>query len=132
MLTLLSYSRQNKLNLARIALGKLRADFKKYEDTHIILILTEGAEEPMNIVLLLNIFSVMAGFVAAGFWLMATIVKVSPDPDSGGFVIVDEQPGKKDVDFLATAERQVIWNRRAALATAFTVGLQAVSLGMQL
>ena len=85
----------------------------------------------MTIVLLLNIASVVAGLVAASLWFIATTVKVSPDPDSNDFRIVDVQPGKDDVDVLATIERQVIWNKRAAFTTALAVGLQAVSLGLQ-
>ena len=85
----------------------------------------------MTVVAILNAASVVSGIVAAGLWLASTKVRVEPDPNDNEFTIIDEQPGRKDVDFLKTIERQVVWNSRAAMATAVAVGLQAVSLIVQ-
>ena len=85
----------------------------------------------MTAVNLLNAASVVSGLVAAGLWFASTKVREAPDPNDNEYTIINEQPGRKDVDFLKTIERQVVWNSRAAMATAVAVGLQAVSLIIQ-
>ena len=80
---------------------------------------------------LLNAASVVSGLVAAGLWFTATKVRVEPDPNDNELTIFEERPGRKNVDFLKTIERQVVWNSWAAMATATAVGLQAVSLSFQ-
>ena len=76
----------------------------------------------------LNAATVVSGLVAAGLWFRSTKVRVEPDPNENDFTIVDEQPGRNNVDVLKTIGRQVVWNSWAAMATAIAVGLQAVSL----
>ena len=80
---------------------------------------------------ILNAASAISGLIAAGLWIRSTNVRVEPDPNENDFTIIDERPGRKDVDVLKTIKRQVVWNSWAAMATAIAVGLQAVSLSVQ-
>ncbi len=82
--------------------------------------------------------AVVAQCVAAVLWLLSTIVKVSAKkveaeyqkvhgPGSGPFQIVDDADGS---DFIATLQRQVRWNRSAALMTGLGMGLQATATAL--
>ena len=79
----------------------------------------------------LNAASVVSGLVAAALWFRSTKVRLEPDPNENDFTIVNEQPGRKNVDVLKTIGRQVVWNSWAAMATAIAVGLQAVNLSVR-
>ena len=79
----------------------------------------------MIIEIALNWATVFFGFLAAGLWLQSTITAVPPDPNSNEFVIIKKDNGK-ETDVLATARRQVWWNRWAAAATGAAALCQAV------
>lgn len=70
----------------------------------------------------LNWLSIVAALAAAILWLKAStiLVKVGDPRSEGGFI-------RKDVDMYSTAKHQSRWNAWAAVATAFSVGLQAAS-----
>jgi hypothetical protein len=73
--------------------------------------------------------SVISGFIAAGLWIGATIVKV---PYKRGtvqstMVETDEETGE-ETDIFNTARRQTQWNRWAAAFTAISALCQAISL----
>ena len=84
----------------------------------------------MIIEIALNWATVFFGFLAAGLWFTSTITAVSPNPDSNEFVIIEKDNGKEK-DVLATAERQVWWNRWAASATGAAALCQAVVMTLR-
>ena len=86
----------------------------------------------MTAVFYLDLASVVVGFTAAGLWLVSTKVRVAPEPNSNEYVVVDRKAGRIDADAWRTLERQVVWNSRAALATAIAVSFQALKLLVQL
>lgn len=75
---------------------------------------------------MLNAGSLLAGFISAGFWIKAALVKVPPPeifkgkPDDMymGHIIVG------GADLIPTMRAQAKWNSAAAVAAAVTVLLQ--------
>ena len=80
---------------------------------------------------MLYMASIVSGYIAALLWLYASQVKAvyheKKNPQSGwtsGAIIED------GYDVIETAKRQTWWNMWAALATALSVALQAISLAV--
>lgn len=85
----------------------------------------------MTVEIALNWGTVLFGFLAAGLWFKSTITSVPPNPNSNEFVITETDNGK-ETDVLATAARQVWWNRWAAAATGVAVLCQAIAMTLQI
>ena len=81
---------------------------------------------------ILNLASVTFGLLAASLWWRSTAVRVKPNPNNTDFAIIDDGNGKGETDVLATIERQVVWNSRAAKVTCLAVLCQALSLLAQM
>ena len=77
---------------------------------------------------------VAVGFAALGtfLWIKASIVRLEYKPvvdEHGMFgLTMTRREGSRDIDILATAERQTWWNMWAAAATGFSVLFQALLL----
>jgi len=67
--------------------------------------------------------------MASGLWFYSTQVRVEPVPDapdgSGDWRMVDSDDKGQLLDVLATAKRQVSWNRWAAIAASVAAFAQA-------
>ena len=80
-----------------------------------------------TLVILLDWASILFGFLAAGLWLKSTRTRISPDPNSNDYQIIESDDGK-EYEVLETIKRQAVWSHRAAFATALAVLGQAVSM----
>ncbi len=74
---------------------------------------------------ILSFLSAALGFVAAFLWWKSTLVRVLPDPNDSGWVMIDDNDG---TDTFRTIERRLVWNRWAAMVTGFAVCFHAISL----
>ena len=85
----------------------------------------------MNVALILNVASLVAGLLSAVFWIISAVVKAPPEPGLEGKP--DGSYWKGTVvnggDLIGTMRAQAKWNSRAAFAAAATVLLQ-ISAGV--
>jgi hypothetical protein len=68
-----------------------------------------------------NWFSTVAGFLAAGLWLYASIIKVPTNIQSGYGKLVGVE------EMAAGFKKQAAWNSYAAVMTAAAASFQAVA-----
>lgn len=79
--------------------------------------------------IILTWLSVLAGAVTAALWVKSARVRVlgkDEGPAEGNYFFMSIV-GKDGTDLLRTVEEQSVWNRRAATASAVTIGLQALA-----
>jgi hypothetical protein len=65
--------------------------------------------------------------IAGVLWYKASAVRVQPDPDDHGAQIIVHE-GEQEADFIATALKQTLWNKRAAWAACTSAFLQGLAL----
>jgi hypothetical protein len=79
----------------------------------------------------LTVAAAVSALVAAFLWYKSSDVRVKParpDPNSWEDAQITVGEGKEESDFIATAQEQTRWSKRAALAACVSASFQAVAL----